>query len=552
MKKKISLILIMAVIMTMVLPINALAAKKSSKSTTTTTTTTVATPTLSINNCVIQGNQVLVVASGAAAVPSADGNYYLFELKPYEAGIGVRTDYCATGVADANGIIQFTTPLNYNTATSKLYSRFAVATLQNGVFTSVSGESYITNPEAVATKATANGARSKKGLTADWRYASNLTELNAGYASYELDISRFCVGGGTSYTYNGKTYSFNSAVVAEYDAVVQKLSGAGCNVVMVIKNSFNAATADLIAPTGRVAGYNCYAMNVDEQGGTEKIAALMSFLANRYSGGSYGTIHNWIIGNEVNNNNPWHYLGNVTVDEFAAHYAKEVRLCYNAIKSQNSGANVYINIDQRWTHTDSNTLAYKGRDVLDKFAADITATGNIDWGLSFHPHPVPLYNTTFWTLPAAYARMNLVTQSDDSKMVCPTNLSVITNHMTQSALLSPSGTVRHIMISEMGFTSQSGATGASLGIQSSESTQAAAMVYAYKLAAQNPYIEGIIIHREIDHDSEIISDGMAVGIMTSAGVPKQAYSAFKIMDTGDTSYLLPVLGASSWAQLGVN
>jgi hypothetical protein len=553
MKKKISLVLILAMIFTMAMPINALAAKKSSKSSKSTTASTVAaTPTLAINNCVIQGSQVLVVASGAAAVPSADGTYYLFELKPYEAGIGARTDYCATGVADANGIIQFTTPLNYNTATSKLYSRFAVATIQNGVFTSVSGESYITNPEAVATKATANVARSKKGLTADWRYASNLTELNAGYASYELDISRFFVGGGTSYTYNGKTYSFNSAVVAEYDAVVQKLSGAGCNVVMVIKNSFNAATADLIAPTGRVAGYNCYAMNVDEQGGTEKIEALMSFLANRYSGGSYGTIHNWIIGNEVNNNNPWHYLGNVTVDDFAAHYAKEVRVCYNAIKSQNSGARVYINIDQRWTHTDSNTLAYKGRDVLDKFAANITATGNIDWGLSFHPHPVPLYNATFWSLPASYAKMNLITHSDDSKMVNPTNLDVVTNHMTQASMLSPTGTVRHIMISEMGFTSQSGATAASLGIQTNEATQAAAMVYAYKLAAQNPYIEGIIIHREVDNDSEIISDGMAVGIMTSAGVPKQAYSAFKIMDIGDTSYLLPYLGATSWADLGVN
>jgi hypothetical protein len=291
---------------------------------------------------------------------------------------------------------------------------------------------------------------------------------------------------------------------------------------------------------------NCYAMNVDEQAGTEKIEALMSFLANRYSGGSYGTIHNWIIGNEVNNNSPWHYMGNVGVDEFAEHYAKEVRLCYNAIKSQNSTARVYINIDQRWTHTDSNTLAYKGRDVLDKFAADIKATGDIDWGLSFHPHPVPLFNATFWTLPTAYANMKLVTHSDDSKMVCPTNLDVVTNHMTLPELLSPSGNVRHIMISELGITSYN------TQIATSESIQAAAMVYAYKLANQNPLIESIIIHREIDNDSEIANDGMAVGIMTSAGVPKQAYAAFKIMDTGNTDYLLPILGASSWADLGVN
>jgi hypothetical protein len=142
--------------------------------------------------------------------------------------------------------------------------------------------------------------------------------------------------------------------------------------------------------------------------------------------------------------------------------------------------------------------------------------------------------------------MNLVTHKDDSKMVCPTNLDVVTNHMAQAALLSPTGTVRHIMISEMGFTSYNAQ------IPTNESIQAASMVYAYKLAAQNPFIEGVIIHREIDNDSEIISDGMAVGIMTSAGVPKQAYNAFKLMDTGNTDYLLPILGVSSWAQLGVN
>jgi hypothetical protein len=485
---------------------------------------------------------VAVIATGTATAP--DGAYYLFELKPYETAIGARQDYCA--VQPAADVVTFTTDLNFNSASSKLYSRFVVAVLQDGVFTPVSNEMYITNPEAVATKAPTYALRSKKGLTADWRYASNLSDLGAGYAAYELDISRFFVGGGTKYTYNGKEYSFNSTVVNEYDQVVSLLTNAGCNVVMSVKNTFNAATADLIAPTGRVAGYNCYALNVDEQVGTEKIEALLSFLANRYAGGKYGTIQNWIIGNEVNNNNPWHFLGNVTSEEFSDHYARELRLCYNAIKSQNLSARVYMNIDQRWTHTDSNTLAYKGRDVLDRVAADIKATGDIDWGLSFHPYPVPLFNATFWSMPIDYARMNLVTHADDSKMITPTNLDVITNHMSQPELLSPSGTVRHLIISEMGFTSYN------TQIATDENIQAAAMVYAYKLAEANPLIEGVIIHRELDNDSEIVSDGMAVGIMTSAGTPKQAYAAFKLMDTGNTDYLLPILGASSWADLGVN
>lgn len=508
------------------------------------TTVFAANQTVTISHCMISGQNVTVIASGAVA-SSDSGEYYLFELKPYEAGIGARTDYCAS--APAGESVQFTTALNFNTATSKLYSRFVVAVLQGGVFVPISNEMYITNPEAVATKATGYPVRSKKGLTADWQYASDLSALGAGYAAYELDISRFFTAGGASYTYNGKNYSFNSGVVAEYDAVCQLFAKEGVNVVMVIKNSYNAATVDLIPPAARTPGMNCYAMNVVEQGATEKIEALMSFLANRYSG-SKGTIHTWIIGNEINNNSPWHYAGNMGAEEFATYYAKEFRVCYNAIKSQNSGARVFLNIDQRWTHTDSNPLAYGGRTVLDTFASNIKASGDIDWGLSIHPHPVPLFNCQFWNLPANYAALKLVTHADNSKMVCPTNIDVVTNHMTQPALLSPSGAVRHILISEMGFTSQNAQ------IATDQNMQAAAMQYAYKLTASSPFIEGVIIHRQIDHASEIVHDGMAVGIRDVNGAQKVAYNIFKYMDTDNATYnnfALPYIGIASWADVGL-
>ncbi len=504
-----------------------------------------AEPSITIYNCVITGQEVTVVSVGPVA-QSDDGVYYLFELKPYEEGIGSRTDYCA--MAAAAETTQFNTPLNFNKADSKLYSRFVVAVKRGGAFMPVSQEMYITNPEAVAEKATSYPVKSKKGLTADWQYATQLKDLGVGYASYELDVSRFFTAGGINYTYNGKNFSFNAAVVAEYDAVCGLLSNTGANVVMIIKNTYNPATLDLILPAARAAGKNCYALNVNEQASVEKIEALLSFLANRYSG-SAGTIHSWIIGNEVNNNSPWHYMGNIGAEAFAAQYAKEVRLCYNAIKSQNAGARVFISVDQRWTHTDSNKLAYQGRQIVDSFAKYISASGNIDWGLSIHPYPVPLYNAAFWNIPSPYAAMNLVTHADDSRMVSPANMDVVTNHMAQSFLLSPGGAVRHILISEMGFTSYNPQ------IPTDQNIQAAAMVYAYKLTASNPFIEGVIIHRQVDNASEIAGDGMAVGVMTNTGAPKVAYNVFKYMDTANTSYsdaMLPYIGAASWADLGVN
>ena len=107
--------------------------------------------TVTINSCTIAGNTVTVVATGAVPA-SDDGVYYLFELKPYQTEVGARADFCASAPAAETAI--FTTTLDYNSAGNKLYSRFVVTTRQGGLFVPVSNEMYITNPEALATKAT--------------------------------------------------------------------------------------------------------------------------------------------------------------------------------------------------------------------------------------------------------------------------------------------------------------------------------------------------------------------------------------------------------------
>ncbi|MFG6367611.1 MAG: hypothetical protein K1W16_04175 [Lachnospiraceae bacterium] len=500
---------------------------------------------VSIVACVITGDQVQVAAAGAVQ-PSDSGQYYLFALEPYETSVGARTDYCAAVPASDN--VMFTTDLNLNNASSKLYSRFVVTALRGGVYVPISNEMYLTNPEAVATVSTGYPARSKKGVIADWRYASDLTDLNAGYAIYVLDISKFVQSGGTNYTYNGKNYSFSSTAVAEYDAACSIFAEQGCNVVMVVANYYNPATVDMIPPMGRTPGMTTYAFNVQEQAPTEKLEALMSFLAERYDGSGHGVIHSWIIGNEVNNNYPAHYQGNISADEFATDYAKQFRVCYNAIKSHNKDARVYTDIDQRWNWVDtSSPLQYPSRTFLDKFAAAITETGNIDWGLTIHPHPVPMDNCRFWELPGAYAAMNLVKHSDDSKFATVQNMEVFTNHMKQPALLSPNGTVRHMMITELGFNASEASP-----YGSNEQYQAAALVYAYKKAMSLPEIEAFIVHKQHDDAAEAaspVSYGLRVGDRK-----RYAYDVFKFMDTGNTAYTdfaLPLIGASSWAQLGL-
>lgn len=512
--------------------------------------TAVAAGNVTINKCVISGgNQITVVATAPAVVPSDDNNYYLFELKTYQNAIGNRQDFCA--IAPKGGTMTFVTSLDFNTAASKLTSKFVVAVKVGGVYTQVSQEYYITNPEAVATHTAANPVTTSiKGITADNVAIMALSDLGVQHASYELAIDRFFVpGASVPFSYNGKVYNFNQGVLAEYDMIMQLFAAQKVEVTMNLVNYYNAATALTVKPTGRVAGYRHYAFNTDEQLGAESIEALMAFLAARYSNPATGIISNWIIGNEVNNNNPWYFAGNYNVNGFTAEYEKAFRMCYNAIKGQNANARVLTCIDQRWTWEDGTANQYGAKKFIDAFNTFVATHGNIDWGVAWHPHPVPLTAAKFWDMPAAYRSLNLVTNSANTRMINPQNMNVFTSYMSQPAYLAPNGQVRYIIVSEILFNS----------MNSSEAVQAASFAYAYKLAAQNPLIKGFIVHRTVDNIYEKTSDKIACGLYNCDAngfptTPKQIYNVFKYIDTPQsaayTQFALPIIGAGSWAALG--
>lgn len=500
--------------------------------------------TVAINSCYIEGDQVKVMASGKVAA-SDDGNYYLFALKTYEAGVGARQDYCAA--APAAQAVAFSTPLQLNTAGSKLYSRFVVTARRGGQFVPVSSEMYILNPEAVATHSTASISEATgniKGLNVDWRDLNYHSDMGLGHVTINIETIDAFKGSDVKYTYNGKEFGFSGQWVTATDYLVRTYNKQlNADIVAIILNKNTAATTDMIYPEALASGKrpHHYAVNVESQAGEEKLAALMSFISERYSGGDNGSIHNYVVGNEVNSSDTWHYAGEISAEEFSRRYAKEFRVCYNAVKSHNLGANVYICTDQRWLHNDGGS-SYGGKPVIDGFAAEITKTGNINWGLSFHPYPVPLTYTRFWTSPpGAYAKLKLVDHTEKTKMIIPTNMDVVVSYMSKPQFLAPTGAVRNLFISELGINSTNG---------QDEGGQAAGIVYAYKLAKKYPCIKGLTYSRLTDDAAEI-PQGLWTGLLRVDGSQKPSYAAFKNMNVLGMEEYLPYIGASSWAQLGV-
>jgi len=114
---------------------------------------------LNITSCTTDGSSVNVSISGTAS--GDDGNYYLFELKPWEDSIGSRTDYAVSAAA---GETILTTSLNHGSSNSRLNSKFAVAVHSGSGYTQVSNVMYITNPEACASSGHYTAVASKKGF----------------------------------------------------------------------------------------------------------------------------------------------------------------------------------------------------------------------------------------------------------------------------------------------------------------------------------------------------------------------------------------------------
>ncbi|WP_408070420.1 DUF5722 domain-containing protein [Butyrivibrio sp. JL13D10] len=473
---------------------------------------------VSIDSCVIGENGSVEVKAKAEALPTSDDKYYyLFDAATYEDDFNTEAEPIAKTYKDTE--IDLSAGLHKGEAGSRLYRKFIVAVKKNDEYKTVSHASYITNPEAVASyNYSGMQQSSKKGLLVDPSRLNEVGDLGVNYATYNIPLNRLLASGAegsVAYTYNGVTYYFNGRILQEYDYLFTNLNSKGVDIAAIILNDVSPSTFPEVthpnARGGSTAPY--YMFNASDESGVNAIAAIGSFLAGRYSGSGHGSVAMWIIGNEVNARKEWNYMAQTDLATYTAAYARAFRVFYNAIKSTNAGAHVYISLDQQWDRNMKSNPDYDGRDMLDTFAASLRSYGDIGWGLAQHPYTVPLYDVDFWN------GHKLVTDSADTSFITMKNINVLTNYMNSEAMLY-NGSVRSIILSEVGYTSTKGDT-----------LQAAAIAYAYSKVAANSDLHAIMFSRQTDAPEEIAHDGLAMGLCTSGGGHKYSYEVFKYMDT---------------------
>ena len=463
--------------------------------------------------------------------------------------------------------------MNYYAA--GIYSR-----MLNG-YQQVSVSSYIMNPENIAepTGGTTNTyagfyegkVESKKGMQGKHKNATSELGIQATLENIELNtliktsknVAQYGEACYQPYVYKGKTYYFHDMI--SYQKTMYELSGWGTetddgqiiypygsgrkNVSLNLLLSWDDELTYLIAPSARIPGKNYYALNMSDSVARETFEALFCYMTEKLGGSKVRNdsakkfrVCNWILGNEVNACNAWNYAGGLSTRDCADNYAKAFQLLYQAVRSTDEKARVFISLDHSWA---AGPDGHSGREYLDEFAAYMYATApHMRWNVDYHPYSNPLYRNDFWN------DYSTTTDSEWTPYISMRNLYVLTNYLTQienrynMPTTDPDtgvGGYIRVILGEQGYIAAS---------SSQEYQQAAAIAYEFYIASMNTRVDAVINRAYIDAAEEGI---MTLGLMYGNEVHKASYELYKnlgkqySLDT--TAGYAGAIGASRWEKL---
>ena len=177
---------------------------------------------------------------------------------------------------------------------------------------------------------------SKKGIQGpEWMYAGTKGQAGIKHVLLNLGISQFLSNGDTEYTYNGKTYMFNSEYSKGFEKTVRALNAKGVTVttVLLVQDDRGLKEWDELVYDPERA-HNFYALSTKTEKARETWRALFGFLAEKF-GQSDCFIENWILGNEVNMPSAYNWTGTLSPSTNAKVYASSFVVVYFALQEQN-------------------------------------------------------------------------------------------------------------------------------------------------------------------------------------------------------------------------
>ncbi|MBB6731679.1 DUF5722 domain-containing protein [Cohnella zeiphila] len=476
---------------------------------------------------------------------------YLFELATYEDPETALAAAAPLADTELTASFRFETGVN-DGQRSRLYSKFVVASRSgDGTYAPVAAPQYVVNPEAAAANTEPYPtAKSIKGLQV--QMTGDAQELGISHAALNVAYNQLTYKTNNHpdntipYEVEGKTYYFRKNQIEQLDRQIKSLSDNGIIVTLILimydTKDPDSANEYLLHPDAQPGG-TVYALNTSNAIGVEYVKAVTKFLADRYSmpNEPYGRAVNYIVGNEVGQNQVWNNMGPKTVDAYVRQYAQTLRLVDTIVKSAYANARTYISLDHFWDENlgGDSMWKYDNKVIVDQLTQLTKSEGDFGWNIAFHPYPEDLFNPRFWNDADA-------AESPDTKLITFKNLDVLVNYMKQQNNLYD-GAMRRIILSEQGFHSLA-------NTPDDQKLQAAAYAYAYYKVKFLDGIDAFILHRHVDHGQE---GGLNLGLWThepgSVVTPyqhKTIYDVFKYIDTSRsaevTDFAKSVIGIGDW------
>jgi hypothetical protein len=437
----------------------------------------------------------------------------------------------------------------------RLYSRWLVVRREGAGDVAVSAARYA---DAVIARSDLSPPvlRSRKGLggfqAGRPELVGDLDALGISSVTVNLFLSRLFRGRATARTeafvYNGRTYFADRT---EFERLDRTLLAAGARKALVFGILLVPKAGSWDTPElGRVMQHpDCepagtYSMaNVTSAEGVEHYAALLDYLAERYSRPAqpFGRIHHWIVHNEVDAGWTWTNCGEKPPALFIDHYHKAMRLSHLIARQYDPHAKAYVSLTHYWTWT-ANFRYMPGRDVLKHLLAFSRVEGDFDWGIAHHPYPESLREPKTWQDKKA-------TFAFDSPLITFKNIEVLDAWVKLLAHRFQGRQVRSVHLTEQGPNSRDYSATAL-------AEQAASMAYVWQKIRALDAIEGFQFHNWIDNRKE---GGLRIGLRRFPDDPdeplgaKPVWHVYRALDTPDEAaacaFALPIVGVQQWSDV---
>jgi len=248
----------------------------------------------------------------------------------------------------------------------------------------------------------------------------------------------------------------------------------------------------------------------DTKEGLAAFGRFVGMLAHRYDGTrGNGRIKNFVIGNEVNRAEWYHFGENcprssIGTQEWIESYANYFKAAYDAIQRKQLTAKVFVSLDHafsasRWDRPSRDSRgepSLSTQTFLTEFAKRMQGR---TWRVAYHPYNTDLFSPTFDPNDAAL-----------SGNITMGNIGMLPGWL-RKAFPNDSQVYGDILLTESGFHS---------GPPSSEQAQADALSRSFRNVLGTPGITGYIYQRMMDHSGE---GGLWLGLRRGDGTPKPSW-----------------------------